>query len=95
MKYPIAIEPGDDKHAWGVVVPDLPGCFSAADEGVDEAIENAKEAITLWIETASDDGMEIPAPSSITDLQRDPETRAGYGRLPKSILPSSMTPSSV
>lgn len=29
MRYPIAIEPGDDTHAWGVVVPDLPGCFSA------------------------------------------------------------------
>ena len=32
MKYPIAIEPGNDTQAWGVVVPDLPGCFSAADD---------------------------------------------------------------
>ena len=24
MKYPIAIEPGTDTTAWGVVVPDLP-----------------------------------------------------------------------
>lgn len=24
MKYPIAIEPGNDDQAWGVVVPDLP-----------------------------------------------------------------------
>ena len=45
MKYPIAIEPGDESRAWSVVVPDLPGCFSAADSGIDEAIENAKEAI--------------------------------------------------
>ncbi len=29
MRYPIAIEPGDATHAYGVVVPDLPGCFSA------------------------------------------------------------------
>lgn len=42
MKYPIATESGDDKTAWGVVVPDLPGCFLAADSGIDEAIENAK-----------------------------------------------------
>jgi hypothetical protein len=28
MRYPIAIELGDKKHAFGVVVPDLPGCFS-------------------------------------------------------------------
>ena len=45
MKYPIAIEIGSPKKSWGVVVPDLPGCFSAADSGIDEAIENAKEAI--------------------------------------------------
>ena len=43
MKYPIAIEPGDEDHAWGVVVPDLPGCFSAADSGIDEAIEKGKK----------------------------------------------------
>lgn len=42
MKYPIAIEPpASDSEAWGVVVPDLEGCFSASDTGVDEAIENA------------------------------------------------------
>ena len=26
MRYPIAIETGDAKHSFGVVVPDLPGC---------------------------------------------------------------------
>ena len=31
MRYPIAIEPGDDTHAFGVIVPDLPGCYSAGD----------------------------------------------------------------
>ncbi|TAL90647.1 MAG: type II toxin-antitoxin system HicB family antitoxin [Candidimonas sp.] len=73
MKYPIAIEPGDNTHAWSVVVPDLPGCFSAADEGIDDAIENAKEAISAWIEVAIDNGETIPGPSSITKLQSDPE----------------------
>ena len=47
MKYPIAIEPGNDADAWGVIVPDLPGCFSAADSGIDEAIDNTKQAIEL------------------------------------------------
>jgi predicted RNase H-like HicB family nuclease len=73
MKFPIAIEPGDDTHAWSVVIPDLPGCFSAADDSPDEAIENAKEAIELWIETALDDGLSIPKPSSIAVLQSNPE----------------------
>jgi predicted RNase H-like HicB family nuclease len=69
MKYPIAIEPGDDLQAWSVVVPDLPGCFSASDSGIDEAIEYAKEAIELWIETALDADQDIPKPSRISDLQ--------------------------
>ena len=73
MKYPIAIEIGSRKKSWGVVVTDLPGCFSAADSGIDEAIENAKEAIELWIEVALDQEMEIPRPSMITDLQKKKE----------------------
>lgn len=31
MRYPVAIELGNDTTAWGVVVPDLPDCFSAGD----------------------------------------------------------------
>lgn len=73
MKYPIAIEPGDEDHAWGVVVPDLPGCFSAADSGIDEAIENAKEAIAAWIETVMDEGGDIPAPTRIEAHRANPE----------------------
>jgi len=77
MKYPIAIEPGGEKLAWGVIVPDLPGCFSAADSGIDEAIENTKEAIGLWIEAALDAGEDIPKPSPITSLQKKKEFK-GY-----------------
>jgi predicted RNase H-like HicB family nuclease len=72
MRYPIAIEPGDAKHAFGVVVPDLPGCFSAGDT-LDEAVDNAKESIELWLETVIDDGGAIPEPRSITEHQRNPE----------------------
>jgi predicted RNase H-like HicB family nuclease len=61
------------KNRGGVAVPDLPGCFSAADSGIDESIENAKEAIELWIEVALDQEMEIPRPSMITDLQKKKE----------------------
>jgi len=72
MRYPIAIEPGDEQHAWGVVAPDLPGCFSAGDT-LDEAIANASEAISLWIETALDDGGDIPAPGSVLVHRDNPE----------------------
>ncbi|MGH8760577.1 MAG: type II toxin-antitoxin system HicB family antitoxin, partial [Burkholderiales bacterium] len=59
MHYPIAIETGTDTQAYGVVVPDLPGCFSAGDT-LDEAMDNAKEAIELWLEVAIDDGQAVP-----------------------------------
>jgi predicted RNase H-like HicB family nuclease len=73
MKFPIAIEPGSAQQTWGVVVPDLPGCFSASDLGIDQAIDNAKEAIELWIETALDMDQVIPQPSVITELQKHKE----------------------
>ncbi len=72
MKYPIAIELGDDTHAFGVVVPDLPGCFSAGDT-LDEAIDNTKEAIELWLETVIDDNGAVPEPGSISQHQANAE----------------------
>ena len=72
MRFPIAIEPGDAQHTFGVVVPDLPGCFSAGDT-LDEAVDNAKEAIQLWLETVIDDNGVIPEPSSLSGLQANPE----------------------
>lgn len=72
MKYPIAIEPGDENQAYGVVVPDLPGCFSAGDT-LDEAIVNAKEVIELWMGTVVEDEGSIPYPSPTGDFQTDPE----------------------
>ena len=69
MRYPIAIELGGDRHAYGVAVPDLPGCYSAGDT-LDEAIANAEEAILLYLEDALDEGKAPPAPSDLMTLQR-------------------------
>ncbi len=49
MHYPIALEPGDNKHAFDVFVPDLPGCFSAGDS-LDDAMAQARDAILLHLE---------------------------------------------
>ena len=68
MRYPIAIEPGTDVTAWGVVVPDLPGCFSAGDT-MEEALIQAEEAVTVWIETILDAGQAMPQPSAIDALR--------------------------
>lgn len=72
MNYVIAIEPGDKKHAFGVAVPDLPGCFSAGDT-LDEAIANAREAVELWLETVIDDGLPVPEPQPLSKHQANPE----------------------
>lgn len=68
MRYPVAIESGDARHAYGVVVPDLPGCFSAGDT-IDEALANAQEAILLHLEGLLDDNKAIPKPSAIEKLR--------------------------
>jgi predicted RNase H-like HicB family nuclease len=47
----------------------LPGCASAGDT-LDEAMENAKEAIELWLEVAIDDGMTLPEPKPLAEHQR-------------------------
>ena len=64
MLFAIAIEPGDDNHAFGVVVPDIDGCFSAGDT-LEEAIFNAKEAINAHLELLFDDGLDIPQATDI------------------------------
>jgi predicted RNase H-like HicB family nuclease len=71
MRYPIAIEPGTDTTAFGVVVPDLPGCFSAGDT-LDEAVSSAEEAAAAWIDAALDAGEAIPAPTSLDAIRRNP-----------------------
>lgn len=65
IRYPIAIEIGNEATAFGVIVPDLAGCFSAGDT-LDEAIDNAKEAITLHIDGLFDDNETIPTPSPVS-----------------------------
>ena len=64
MKYAIAIEPGTKKTAWGMTVPDLPGCFSAGDT-LDKAMGNAREAIEAWIDAVIVDGEAILEPTAL------------------------------
>ncbi|KTS18387.1 phage-like protein [Pantoea dispersa] len=76
MFYPIAIEAGDETTAYGVTVPDLPGCFSAGDT-LEEAVKNAKEAIIGHLELMVELGQDIPAVSDLKSLMKSAEF-AGY-----------------
>jgi predicted RNase H-like HicB family nuclease len=57
-------------------VPDFLGYSSGAHSGIDEAIDNAKQAIELWIEAALGDTQNVPKPSSIFDLQKKKEFKS-------------------
>jgi predicted RNase H-like HicB family nuclease len=72
MRCPIAIEPRTADFGYGVIVPDLPGCYSAGDT-LDEAIAGAEEAGAAWIGAAIDTGQPIPPASSLEAIRERPE----------------------
>ncbi|WP_397605182.1 type II toxin-antitoxin system HicB family antitoxin [Sphingorhabdus sp.] len=53
----------DEDSAWGVHFPDLPGCFSAADDLADVQA-NASAAVMLYLE-----GEKAPEPSAIEKIR--------------------------
>ena len=66
VQYPIIVEEGGNETAWGITVPDLTGCFSAADNEND-ILDVAREAILLHLE-----GLEnIPDASPIENFTHD------------------------
>jgi len=60
--------------AYGVVVPDLPGC-TAMGETMGRALDNAAAALCDWVEVTKESGVEVPCPSNLGVLRRDPEVR--------------------
>lgn len=76
MRFPIAIELGDDNHAYGVTFPDVEGCFSAGDT-YDEAIDNALEALQSHLEVAVEYGEPIPQAKTV-EAHRDKAEFKGY-----------------
>ncbi len=67
MKSYLAIVEKDQGSALGVSFPDIPGCFSAADEQ-ETVMANAIEALQLW---AEDMPMPEPAPHAIIVARPD------------------------
>jgi predicted RNase H-like HicB family nuclease len=63
------------KGAYGVVVPDLPGCTSAG-KTLDEAYRNSIEAVRLWAEDAEASGEKLPPSRMLEVLRTDPDVAA-------------------
>lgn len=60
----------DDNDIIGVYFPDLPGCISCGDN-TENAVEMAKEALSLHLYGMESDGDEIPVPSEISKIEFD------------------------
>ncbi len=60
-RYEIIIYWSDEDEVYIVEVPELSGCM-AHGFSYDKALDNMKEAIQLWIETAQEFGDQIPKP---------------------------------
>lgn len=66
MKLQIILEPSDE-GGYTVTVPSLPGCISEGDTK-EEAINNIKEAIELYLEPVEDDFVSDKVHSQIVEL---------------------------
>lgn len=62
MQLPIAIHK-DPHSAYGVTVPDVPGCFSFGDT-LDEAVKNTKEAVLGHLEMLLEEGDDVALEAS-------------------------------
>ncbi|MBR0825843.1 type II toxin-antitoxin system HicB family antitoxin [Bradyrhizobium manausense] len=70
--YIAIIEDAGPDEAVGVWFPDLPGCISGGDD-VDEALENAPEALEFYVQDLIADGRQLPPPRTLDELKADPE----------------------
>lgn len=58
--------------AYGVVVPDLPGC-SAMGATLDEALRNTVEAVRDWVEVTEEAGETAAEPRPMEEVRQDAE----------------------
>ena len=72
-RYAVVIdgEPG----AFGLWVPDMPGCTSMG-TSVDDLLLKAQEALRMWAEDALADGEALPAPRGFEEIAKEPEVAA-------------------
>ncbi len=75
MLYPVVVHKDEDS-AYGVTVPDLPGCFSAG-ETFDDAIANTHEAIDLYLSDMAEDGEDVPLATSVQNHVHNPDFESG------------------
>lgn len=72
MRYTVLIDGKDG--AYGVVVPDLPGC-TAMGETIEAALANTADAMRDWAEVTEETGGKVPAARRLEAVVADVEVR--------------------
>ncbi|GLH17381.1 HicB family protein [Pseudomonas atacamensis] len=75
MKFPVVLHKDADSD-YGVVIPDVPGCYSAG-ATVAEAFENTQEALALHYEGLVADGAPLPQVRDIDAHLDNPDYAGG------------------
>ena len=89
MRYPIVIYKDPDSD-YGMMVPDLPGCYTFGDT-IADVLKQAVEAVELHLEGMLLDGDPIPEPKDIAFHQNNPEYANGQWESVAVILPTDVS----
>ena len=88
-QYPVVIHKDSDS-AYGIIGPDLPGCFTAGDT-VSDVLTQVVEAIELHLECLLLDGDPIPEPKDLTFHQNNPDYASGHWKSVAVIIPTDVS----
>lgn len=70
MLYAAIFVPREDGRRYAVVFPDFPGCV-AQNDGMDKAIQSAREALGLHIDGMREEGLDIPEKSDMEAARKE------------------------
>jgi predicted RNase H-like HicB family nuclease len=73
----------------GVIFPDFPGCVFGG-KTLNEALDNAREGIIFHIEGLLNAGEILPEPSSLEDIEADPQYNPGTPALIRVAIPKGL-----
>ena len=66
-RYTVILTPEREEGGYSVSVPALPGCYTQGDT-LDEALENARDAIRLYLEDVVASGEPVPEEDAPPEL---------------------------
>lgn len=75
MRYTVLID--GEAGAYGAVFPDCPGCTAMGDT-IQEALDNAGEALRDWMESYTERGATPPEPRAVEQIVSDPEFEVDF-----------------